>query len=195
MSRRLQTTKGDRHKLGNPEDHVGFLLKSLHLGLRQALEVELREHRIPLSFAQVGAMFNLLLEPGLPGAQLARRASVSAQTMNTTLRRLESNGLITRRPHPESRRADSWFLTEDGDAMLEQARTVGDAVFARVLSVFSPSEAEELKRSLRRCIAALDLPAESAPQERPRPESRRAPRGARRAASDRGRRTTDPPAH
>lgn len=177
-----------------PEDHVGFLLKTLHFGLRQALEVELREHRIPLSFAQVGAMFNLSLEPGLPGAQLARRASVSAQTMNTILRRLESHGFITRRPHPESRRADSWFLTEDGNAMLEQARTVGDAVFGRVLSVFSPNEVEELKRSLRRCIAALDLPAESAPQ-RPRPESRRAPRGARRAASGRSRRPVDPPAH
>jgi len=172
-----------------PEDHVGFLLKTLHLGLRQTLEVELREHRIPLSFAQVGALFNLSIEPGLPGAQLARRASVSAQTMNTILRRLESNGLITRRPHPESRRADSWFLTEDGDAMLEQARTVGDAVFARVLSVFSKREAEEFKQSLRRCIAALDLPAESAP------ESRRPPRGARRAAGDRGRRSTDSPAH
>jgi len=168
-----------------PEDHIGFLLKTLHLGLRQTLEVELREHRIPLSFAQVGAMFNLSVEPGLPGAQLARRASVSAQTMNAILRRLESNGLITRRPHPESRRADSWFLTEDGDAMLEQARIVGDAVFARVLSVFSKSEAEEFKRSLQRCITALDLPAESAPA-RPRPESRRPPRAARRAAGDLG---------
>ena len=43
--------------------------------------------------------------------------------------------------------------------MLEQARTVGDAVFARVLSVFSATEAEEFKRSLRRCIAALEVAA------------------------------------
>jgi len=173
MSRKIQTPHSDRRRLGKPEDHVGFLLKNLHLGLRQALEVALREHRIPLSFAQVGAMFSLLIEPGLPGAQLARRASVSAQTMNAILRRLEANGFITRRPHPESRRADSWFLTEDGDAMLEQARTVGDAIFERVLSVFSPAEAEEFKRSLRRCIAALNTPAENAPKQ-PRTESRRA---------------------
>ena len=159
MPKKRQTTKNDPHRLGTPEEHIGFLLKTLHLGLRQTLEVQLREHRIPLSFAQVGALFNLSIEPGLPGAQLARRASVSAQTMHTILRRLEANGFITRRPHPESRRADSWFLTEDGEAMLEQARTVGDAVFARVLSVFSESEAEEFKRSLRRCIAALELPA------------------------------------
>ncbi len=184
MSRKLQTTESIRHELGKPEDHVGFLLKNLHLGLRQALEVELREHRIPLSFAQVGAMFNLRLEPGLPGAQLARRASVSAQTMNATLRRLESNGFIARRPHPESRHADSWFLTEEGEALLEQARTIGDTVFARVLSVFSPSEAEEFKQSLRRCIAALDLPTESE-SERPRPEDRRPPRNARRHRSSR----------
>jgi DNA-binding MarR family transcriptional regulator len=194
MSRKLQTTKRGRHAPGKPEDHVGFLLKTLHLGLRQALELELREHRIPLSFAQVGAMFSLALEPGLPGAQLARRASVSAQTMNTILRRLESNGFIARRPHPESRRADSWFLTEDGEDMLEQARTVGDAVFARVLSDFSAGEAEEFKQSLRRCIGALNLPAETAP-ERPRRKSRRVPRGARRAAGAPGHRSSDPSAH
>jgi DNA-binding MarR family transcriptional regulator len=191
MSRKLEAKKRDRRRSGKPgpslqpgkpEDHVGFLLKTLHLGLRQVLEVELREHRIPVSFAQVGAMFSLSLEPGLPGAQLARRANVSAQTMNTILRRLEADGFIARRPHPESRRADSWFLTEDGDTMLEQARTVGDAVFERVLSVFSPDEAEEFKRSLRRCIAALELPAESVP-ERPRPVRGRAPRGARRVAA------------
>jgi len=164
-----------RNRLGDPGDHVGFLLKTLHLGLRQTLEVQLREQQIPLSFAQVGAMFSLLTEPGLPGAQLARRASVSAQTMNAILRRLESSGLIERRPHPESRRADSWFLTDDGETMLEQARTIGDAVFARVLSVFSPSEAEEFRRSLRRCIDALELPVEGAPKPAP-PKNRRAKR-------------------
>lgn len=172
MPGKLQTTKSDRHRLGKPEDHVAYLLRTLHLGLRQTLEVELREQRIPLSFAQAGAMFNLSLEPGLPGAQLARRSGVSAQTMNTILRRLESDGFITRRPHPENRRADSWFLTDDGDTVLEQARAVGDTVFARVLSVLSPSETEELKRSLRRCIAALDLPAQN-PPEHCRTERRR----------------------
>ena len=181
MSRKLESKRSGRRTLGNPEDHIGFLLKNLHLGVRQVLEVEFREHRIPLSFAQVGAMFNLLHEPGLPGAQLARRANVSAQTMNTILRRLESDGFIMRRPHPESRRADSWFLTVDGDAMLERARTVGDAVFDRVLSVFSQDEAEQFKASLRRCIAALNLPPENA-TERARPAQSRRPQGARRPA-------------
>lgn len=186
MSRKLETQTDGVRRLGRPEDHVGFLLKTLQHGLRQVLEVELRKHRIPLSFAQVGAMFNLLLEPGLPGAQLARRVNVSAQTMNTILRRLESDGFIARRPHPESRRADSWCLTGDGDAVLEQARSVGDVVFARVLADFSPREAEELKGYLRRCIAALDLPREVA-TERPRSARSRAPRG------DRVRRATATP--
>ena len=193
MSRKLGIKKNGRRKLGKPEDHIGFLLKNLHLGVRQVLEMELREHRIPLSFAQVGALFNLLLEPGLPGAQLARRANVSAQTMNTILRRLESDGMIARRPHPESRRADSWFLTEVGDAVLDQARIVGDAVFARVLSGFSSGEAEEFRGYLRRCIAALDLlPGERATD---RPARSRAPRPKRSEAPrlDRPRRAAAAP--
>ena len=159
MSRNLATKANAGRKPGKPEDHVGFLLKNLHYGLRQALEEALREQRVGLSFAQLTALFGLLFEPGLTGAQLARRATVSAQTMNSILRRLESDALIERRPHPESRRADAWFLTEDGSEQLAQARAIGDPVFARMLSALSSTEVAELQSYLRRCIAAVEASA------------------------------------
>src|ERR1700741_4557848 len=93
-------------KLDKPDHIVGFLLKSLQHTLRQTLDEALRKQGIELSFAQFGALFGLHCEPQSTGAKLARRAFVSAQTMNTVLRRLEEDGLIQRRPHPDSRRAD-----------------------------------------------------------------------------------------
>lgn len=138
-----------------PERVIGFLLKCLTSSLRQSVEEALREQGIAMSFAQLAALFGLHFEPGISGAQLARRAMVSAQTMNSGLRRLEKEGLIERRPHPESRRADSWHLTPDGIRRLERAREIGDAVFSRMLSALTPAEVEQLQSYLDRCVSAL----------------------------------------
>jgi DNA-binding MarR family transcriptional regulator len=80
---------------------------------------------------------------------------VSAQTMNSALRRLEKDGRIERRPHPDSRRADSWTVTGEGVELLEQARAVGNAIFERMLAPFNRTETAALEDSLRRCIDAL----------------------------------------
>jgi DNA-binding MarR family transcriptional regulator len=147
---------GDWLKLEKPEHILGFLLKSLQHTLRQRIDEALRKQGVELSFAQFAALFNLHNDPGVTGARLARRAFVSAQTMNSALRALELDGYIERRPHPLSRRADSWSLTELGLAELSRARQVGRAVFARMLGQFDDKEIAAFEDYLRRCIAALD---------------------------------------
>ncbi|HEX5419224.1 MAG TPA: MarR family transcriptional regulator, partial [Gammaproteobacteria bacterium] len=69
---------------------IGFLFKSLHHSLRHAMDEALRRRGLPLSFAHFATLFGLDCEPGSTGAQLARRAMVSPQTMNPVLRRLEA---------------------------------------------------------------------------------------------------------
>jgi DNA-binding MarR family transcriptional regulator len=147
-------------KLDKPEHIVGFLLKSLQHTLRQTMEEALRKRGFELSFAHFVALFGLYCEPGITGAALARRAMVSAQTMNSALRRLELEGRIERRPHPDSRRADSWWITPEGLELLEQTRAVGNATFERMLAPLDREEIAALESSLRRCIAALETDAE-----------------------------------
>jgi DNA-binding MarR family transcriptional regulator len=149
-------------KLDKPDHIVGFLLKSLQHTLRQTLDEALRKQGIELSFAQFGALFGLHCEPGSTGAKLARRAFVSAQTMNTVLRRLEEDGLIERRPHPDTQRADCWSLTPDGLAQLHRARNVGNAIFEKMLAPLERAEIASLVSSLRRCIKALEGDADGA---------------------------------
>jgi DNA-binding MarR family transcriptional regulator len=146
---------GDRLKLDNPAHILGFLLKSLQHTLRQRFDEALRKQGVELSFAQFAALFNLHGDPGVTGAQLARRAMVSAQTMNSALHALERDGYIERGPHPSSRRADSWTLTSSGVAELERARRVGAAIFARMLANFEADEIAAFEDYLRRCIASL----------------------------------------
>jgi DNA-binding MarR family transcriptional regulator len=147
-----------------PEDVVGFLLKSLQHSFRQSVDEALRREGVELSFAHVAALFGLNYEPGITGGQLARRALVSAQTMNAVLRRLEDEGLVARRPHPENRRADSWQVTAEGTQQLARARGVARSVVTRMLSPLSEPEVTKLQSYLSRCIAALGSDALPAPR-------------------------------
>jgi DNA-binding MarR family transcriptional regulator len=171
---------GDWLKLEKPEHILGFLLKSLQHTLRQRIDEALRKQGVELSFAQFAALFNLHNDPGVTGARLARRAFVSAQTMNSALRALEVDGYIERGPHPSSRRADSWSLTDAGLAELARARQVGKAVFARMLGGFDAKEVAAFEDYLRRCIAALDSEPAAVVQE---PQRSRAERRWRRPAA------------
>ena len=164
---------GDWLKLEKPEQALGFLLKSLQHTLRQRIDEALRKQGVELSFAQFAALFNLHCDPGVTGARLARRAFVSAQTMNSALRALEQDGYIERRPHPQSRRADSWSLTEPGLAELARARQVGSTVFERMLAEFDAKEISTFVDYLRRSIAALDGDPIAVVDEPPRSRAER----------------------
>jgi DNA-binding MarR family transcriptional regulator len=146
-------------RLGDAE-RIGFLLKSLQHTLRQNLDEALRKQGLDLSFAQLACLFSLHYEPGISGAQIARRAMVSAQTMNAALHTLELDGYLERRPHPDSRRADSWSLTKAGLAELERARAVGTSIFGRMLATLGDDEIAAFANYLRRCLAALDPASE-----------------------------------
>ena len=163
---------GDWLKLEKPEHALGFLLKSLQHTLRQRIDEALRKQGVELSFAQFAALFNLQSDPGVTGARLARRAFVSAQTMNSALRALEQDGYIERQRHP-SRRADSWSLTKAGFAELSRARQVGSAVFERMLGEFDAKEIEAFVDYMRRCIAALDGDPVAIVREPPRKRAER----------------------
>lgn len=140
-----------------PGEVVAYLLKSLHHSLRQAVDEAFRLRRIEMSFAHLATLYVLQHEPGLAGAELARRGFVTAQSMNTILRRLEKDGDIERRPHPASLRADSWFITRTGEQRLQRAKVVGDEVWRRMLSTFKVDEVAQLQSLLERCITGLDV--------------------------------------
>ncbi|WP_184333875.1 MarR family winged helix-turn-helix transcriptional regulator [Povalibacter uvarum] len=140
-----------------PERAVPYLLRSLGHVLRQALEESLRRERIDMSFTHLSVLYTLESEPGIAGAEIARRCFVTAQTMNTILRRLESDGDVKREPHPGNSRADSWHLSDEGQRRLQRAKGVGDAVWARLLSALKASETDQLQSLLRKCIQGFDV--------------------------------------
>jgi DNA-binding MarR family transcriptional regulator len=143
------------------EQAIGQLLKNLQLLVRQSVEEALRVQRIDMSFAHFVALLTLESEPGIPGAELARRVFVTAQTMNTILRRLERAGDIEREPHPQRSRADSWFLTKAGQGRLKRARVIVESIWMGMLSVLAPAEIRQMQGMLERCVQGMEATPEA----------------------------------
>jgi DNA-binding MarR family transcriptional regulator len=139
-----------------PGDIIGYLLKSLSHLVRQALDENFRRQGLRVSFAHIPVLYIAKHEPGTSGAQLARRLSITAQSMNAILKRLERQGYIERKPHPHNRRAECWYVTKPGFAQLDLARDAGRLVWDRMLRFLSDAQTAQLGDLLQRCVRGLD---------------------------------------
>jgi DNA-binding MarR family transcriptional regulator len=134
----------------------GWLFREVNVNFREGIDAALRKSRTGLTFNQVSTLSSLSVQPGLNGAQLARRNMVSPQAMTILLRQLTSRGLVERREHPDSQRADSWHVTGKGEKQLARGRAAFAEVTSRMLSALSPQEVAVLQEMLQRCARALD---------------------------------------
>ena len=170
-----------------PEEQIGFLLKRLMHVFRHALEARLRRSA-SMSFAHLVTLDQISEEPGIAGAQLARRLLVTAQTMTDLLKRLEREGSVERRADPNNRRADRWYIRDEGLARLRSARSAGGPVMTQMLSLLTAGEVADLRGYLERCVEGLErdthresgVPPPSC--NTPAPTARRAPAGRSRTA-------------
>jgi len=138
-------------------EHEGYLIKELQQLLRTQIEARIRAKGLWLSFPHSAVLMTLNEEPGLSGAQLARRNSVTAQTMNGLLMPLEDKGLIERRADPENARILKCYLKPKGAQILEQGMHEAAAVFNQMLGKLSVRERDQFRKILRSCIAALQV--------------------------------------
>jgi DNA-binding MarR family transcriptional regulator len=132
---------------------VGIALRRALFTFRQALQCQLRP--INLSLAHTGILLALEQEDGLSGAELARRETVTAQTMNQLVARLVDRGLVERRRHATHGRILTLHLTDSGRQTLADGQALAAGVERCMLSGFSPGERERLLRDLERCAEAL----------------------------------------
>src|SRR4051812_16295590 len=105
-----------------------------------------------VSTAQIGVLRQLLNEPGLSGAELARRLLITPQGVQLALTALERRGLVERRQDPQHKRILRAYLSDEGQNVV--TTVVSDAVAAheKVFGVLSPSEQETLRDLLGRVV-------------------------------------------
>ena len=110
---------------------------------------------IGLAPAQFMTLLELWEGDGITQQNLRLRLDVEQATMANTLKRMERDGMITRRPHATDKRARLIYLTDKAHALHHQAITAAKALNAQALGGLSTQEQDQLVSLMRRVISQL----------------------------------------
>ncbi len=131
-------------------DNILWHLKQAWYFSLTAVNDAVSEHGV--STAQIGVLRQLANEPGLSGAELARRLLITPQGVQLAIKALEQRGLVQRRPDPEHARILQAYLTDQGQDVA--VAVVSDAIAAHeaVFGVLTPEEQQTLRDLLARVV-------------------------------------------
>jgi DNA-binding MarR family transcriptional regulator len=104
---------------------------------------------------QFAVLTMLKAYPGLSGADLARVALLTPQTVGVIIRNLERDGAIRKTPHPVHGRVLQWTLTRRGGTLLGKCRRHVKALERRLMAGLSANAQVTVRRWLSKIAADL----------------------------------------
>jgi DNA-binding MarR family transcriptional regulator len=146
-ARLVMTTKNSSSTYRPPEHALWLLKRAFHNGHR-AVNEAVRDYGVTPT--QLGTLNRLVAEPGLSGADLARRLLVTPQAAQLALAALERRGLIERRPDPHHGRIVRTYLTKEGRRVAGLSMERSLKAEDDFLSVFDEAERKTLLEFLTR---------------------------------------------
>jgi len=133
--------------------YLAYLLRQAQAAARLTLERALAGPGVtPPQFV---VLTMLKAYPGLSGADLARVALLTPQTVGVIIRNLERDGAIAKTPHPVHGRLLQWTLTPRGLTLLDQCRRHAVALERRLTTGLSATEEATVRRWLSKIAAEL----------------------------------------
>ncbi|HEY6632796.1 MAG TPA: MarR family transcriptional regulator [Rhizobiaceae bacterium] len=132
---------------------AGFLANHMARLFAKGLQQSIKP--LGLAPAQFMTLLALWENDGLTQRELVERLDVEQATMANTLTRMERDGLIERRAHPEDGRSQSIHLTPKAAALREPATSAARAVNGVALGDLSEEERLVFLDLTRRVIGAL----------------------------------------
>jgi DNA-binding MarR family transcriptional regulator len=133
--------------------YFGYLLRQAAAASRLTLERALAG--LGATPPQFVVLTMLKAYPGLSGADLARVALLTPQTVGVIIRNLERDGAIVMSPHPVHGRVLQWTLTRRGERLLEKCRRHALALERRLGAGLSAGEQATVRRWLARIAGDL----------------------------------------
>ena len=142
-------------KRGTP-GHIAYLLRQAQAGVRFALDAAFK----PLGLTAPQFLVLNLLDayPGVSGAELARVAQLTPQTVNLIVRKLEREKLVRRQEHETHGRVLRAELTAQGRGRLARCKRGADLVEARLLATLDPKSEAAVRRWLVAVARGLSRP-------------------------------------
>ena len=133
--------------------YLGYLLRQAQAAARLAMERTLAD--LGVTPPQFVVLTMLKAYPGLSGADLARVALLTPQTVGVIIRNLERDGAIRKAPHPVHGRILMWTLTRKGLALLQRCRHLILKVERRLAAGLSARDQTAVRRWLARIAVNL----------------------------------------
>jgi DNA-binding MarR family transcriptional regulator len=141
--------------MANYDVSFGFLLKRAQHALE--LTTERRLQSVGLTLAQYSALAALEASNGkLSNAELARRCSVTAQTMHRVVTLLERNGWVTRKAHPQHGRIQDVILARKGKVTVVRAHKVVRDVENAAFGAAAERDLRAAAKVMERALGTLD---------------------------------------
>ena len=133
--------------------NTGYTIKQVQQLIHTQMEDVLRP--LDLNISQYNVLKNLEATTFVTGAELARKAFITPQTMHTMLTTMERKGLVARSPIEGNKKVMSVAITSKGVAVLGDAEEALGGVYKKANSALSPGEHAELERLLHKLSAGL----------------------------------------
>lgn len=141
--------------IGHLRDYEGQLVHELEKPSHESIRNELQKRSLKLNLPMARVLLFASNDPGLPGAQLARKCGVRAQTMHHLLSALEKDGLVERRCDGGNARVLRCHITSSGAALMSKSLAAAYDVYQRMVSRLTAQEQKEFRRLLEKCVATL----------------------------------------
>jgi len=133
--------------------HLAYLLRQAQAATRLTQERALED--LGVTPPQFAVLTMLRAYPGLSGADLARVALLTPQTVGVIIRNLERDGAIRKTLHPVHGRVLQWSLTRRGGTLLDKSRSRVVALERRLVAGLSAKSQVTIRRWLSKIAADL----------------------------------------
>ncbi len=126
--------------------YLAYLLRQAQAAARLTLERALAD--LDVTSPQFIVLTMLKAYPGLSGADLARVALLTPQTVSLIIANLERSGTIRKTPHPVHGRVLQWHLSPKGVVLLARCRRHAQALERRLAAGLTPRNEAVVRRWL-----------------------------------------------
>ncbi|HWE88170.1 MAG TPA: MarR family transcriptional regulator [Pseudonocardiaceae bacterium] len=133
-----------------PTSDLNWLLHRAAQRFGDVLDAAASEHGV--SIREQLVLASLIQEPARAQLSLGVALGLDKTTLTTTLDRLESNGLVVRRPHPTDRRVRVPEVTARGRDVQRQVAEAVAKVEHELLQVLGEDEQQSLRTALHQLV-------------------------------------------
>lgn len=162
IDRLIAQWKRERPELdASPMAVVGRILRLGGL-LERSVEDALQPFGLSLwQFDVLATLRRAGMPDGLSPTELMKEVMLSSGAMTNRIDKLETAGLVQRRPEPLDRRSVRIVLTSKGKRLIDRAIAVRFEEAASVVGALGSRERQSLERALKKLLQAVERPLNS----------------------------------